>query len=132
MSGCAPSIGKKFAVTSPPTARCGSPRPSTLNVKSPRPFPSPLAGVVTVTLDSARIAPAEGGHHEHEFGDVDWLGHVHLKARGQGPHSVLGPGVRSQGDRGDGSVLGWESTDLPNESVAVLLRHADVRDEDVW
>ena len=29
------AIGKKFAVTRPPVARCGSPRPSTLNVKSP-------------------------------------------------------------------------------------------------
>ena len=31
----AASIEKKFAVTRPPVARCGSPCPSTLNVKSP-------------------------------------------------------------------------------------------------
>jgi len=33
--GYAPNIWKKFAVTRPPVARCGSPRPSTLKVQSP-------------------------------------------------------------------------------------------------
>jgi hypothetical protein len=58
---------------------------------------------------------------------------VGLKACAQRSSAIVGACVRGQRDRGDAAARpGVDSSNAPNELVAVDLREADVADENVW
>ena len=61
----------------------------------------------------------------HEFGEIDWLGDVELKACAQGAGAIIGAGKSCESHRGHPPPTG-QLADTPDELVTVLSWHADI------
>ena len=63
---------------------------------------------------------------------IDRLRQMHLEAGGQRLRDVFGTRVRRQRDRRHpADLIGRQRTDRSQQGVAILLRHADIRDEHI-
>src|SRR6266850_6851214 len=88
-----------------------------------------LASIIEAMMrDTSRLLRAERRQvldDRNEFGGIDRLGDVKLKAGAQGAGAVFAPRQRSQRNRGDGTSA-RKCPKAGDELVAIMAGHADV------